>query len=76
MAYLSLHPGQERWNGPMKTLETLMNYAFILIGIYVTVAGTYVRPWLNFPSIANIPHVDIHSIYHQFLRSPTCGLII
>jgi hypothetical protein len=42
MAYLSLYPGQEKWNGTLRTLETLLNYFFIVLGLYVTIAGTYV----------------------------------
>ncbi|RDB21777.1 N amino acid transport system protein [Hypsizygus marmoreus] len=41
MAYLSLHPGQEKWAGPLRSFETLLNYLFILLGAYITVAGTY-----------------------------------
>ncbi|KAI0743430.1 transmembrane amino acid transporter protein-domain-containing protein [Daedaleopsis nitida] len=41
LAYLSLHPGQERWKGPWRTAETLLNYGLILFGFYVLVAGTY-----------------------------------
>ncbi|KAF9467583.1 transmembrane amino acid transporter protein-domain-containing protein [Collybia nuda] len=41
MAYLSLHPGQEKWKGTFRTLETLLNYALILVGMYIIVAGTY-----------------------------------
>ncbi|KAK7438609.1 hypothetical protein VKT23_017943 [Stygiomarasmius scandens] len=42
MAYLTLYPGKERWSGVMRSLETLMNYFFILLGLYILVAGTYV----------------------------------
>ncbi|KAG5637470.1 hypothetical protein H0H81_004441 [Sphagnurus paluster] len=42
MAYLHLHPAKAKWASPLKSLETLMNYFFILIGIYILVAGTYV----------------------------------
>ncbi|KAG5643997.1 hypothetical protein DXG03_009287 [Asterophora parasitica] len=43
MAYLHLHPGNKKWDGPLKSLETLLNYSFILLGVYILVAGTYVR---------------------------------
>ncbi|KAF5345039.1 hypothetical protein D9758_010420 [Tetrapyrgos nigripes] len=42
MAYLSLYPGKERWRGPLRSAETLMNYFFILLGFYILIAGTYV----------------------------------
>ncbi|KAF8057583.1 transmembrane amino acid transporter protein-domain-containing protein [Lyophyllum atratum] len=41
MAYLHLHPGKTKWNGVLKSLETLMNYFFILLGAFILVAGTY-----------------------------------
>lgn len=43
MAYLSLHPGQRKWNGIFRSLTTLFNYFLILFGAYVLIAGTYVR---------------------------------
>lgn len=43
MAYLSLHPGKTKWDGTFRSLETLFNYFLILLGVYVLVAGTYVR---------------------------------
>jgi hypothetical protein len=43
MAYLILYPGQEKWNGKWRTAETLLNYFLILFGLYMLVAGTYVR---------------------------------
>ncbi|KAF7986703.1 hypothetical protein HWV62_20230 [Athelia sp. TMB] len=44
MAYLTLYPGALKWEGPWRTLETLFNYFLILLGLYILVAGTYVRP--------------------------------
>ncbi|KAI0745069.1 transmembrane amino acid transporter protein-domain-containing protein [Earliella scabrosa] len=42
MAYLTLYPGKSRWAGPWRSAETLLNYAIIVFGVYVLVAGTYV----------------------------------
>jgi len=42
MCYLILYPPSERWNGTWRSAETLLNYFFILFGLYMTVAGTYV----------------------------------
>ncbi|KAG6906907.1 hypothetical protein DXG01_011462 [Tephrocybe rancida] len=41
MAYLHLNPSPKRWNGVWKSLETLMNYFFIALGLFVLVAGLY-----------------------------------
>ncbi|KAF9064230.1 transmembrane amino acid transporter protein-domain-containing protein [Rhodocollybia butyracea] len=41
MAYLTLYPGKSKWDGPLRSAETLMNYGFIVLGAYITVAGTY-----------------------------------
>ncbi|KAJ3875357.1 transmembrane amino acid transporter protein-domain-containing protein [Lentinula edodes] len=41
MAYLTLYPGKSKWDGPLRSAETLVNYFFILLGAYITVAGTY-----------------------------------
>ncbi|TRM66769.1 transmembrane amino acid transporter protein-domain-containing protein [Schizophyllum amplum] len=41
MAYLTLHPGAKKWDGPLKTFETLVNYALIVLGVYIIGAGTY-----------------------------------
>ncbi|KAJ7043090.1 transmembrane amino acid transporter protein-domain-containing protein [Mycena alexandri] len=42
MAYLILVPASKRWNGPWRSFETLVNYFFILFGMFMLVAGTYV----------------------------------
>ena len=42
MAYLSLYPGASRWAGRGRSAETLLNYALIVFGFYVLIAGTYV----------------------------------
>ncbi|KAJ7674398.1 transmembrane amino acid transporter protein-domain-containing protein [Mycena rosella] len=42
MAYLILYPGQTRWAGPWRSLETLINYFLIALGFFMLVAGTYV----------------------------------
>ena len=42
MAYLTLYPGQKKWAGKWRTAETVLNYAIILVGVYVLIAGTYV----------------------------------
>lgn len=47
MAYLTLYPGAKRWAGPWRSAETLLNYAIIIFGFYILVAGCYVR--LRFP---------------------------
>ncbi|KAJ3746157.1 transmembrane amino acid transporter protein-domain-containing protein [Lentinula detonsa] len=41
MAYLTLYPGKSKWDGPLRSAETLVNYFFILLGAYITIAGTY-----------------------------------
>jgi hypothetical protein len=43
MAYLILYPGKTRWEGPWRSIETLVNYFFIAFGAFQLVAGTYVR---------------------------------
>ncbi|KAJ7659145.1 transmembrane amino acid transporter protein-domain-containing protein [Mycena polygramma] len=42
MCYLILYPPSERWSGPWRSAETLLNYGLIVFGLYMTVAGTYV----------------------------------
>ncbi|KDQ50322.1 hypothetical protein JAAARDRAFT_42207 [Jaapia argillacea MUCL 33604] len=42
MAYLTLYPGGKKWDGIWRSLETLINYFWILFGAYMLVAGTYV----------------------------------
>ncbi|KAK7047771.1 hypothetical protein VNI00_006099 [Paramarasmius palmivorus] len=42
MAYLELNPGKKRWESTSKSIQTVVNYFFILLGLYVLVAGTYV----------------------------------
>ncbi|KAJ3539772.1 hypothetical protein NM688_g6317 [Phlebia brevispora] len=41
MAYLTFYPGAKKWAGFWRSFETLLNYAIILLGFYVLVAGTY-----------------------------------
>ncbi|KIK64115.1 hypothetical protein GYMLUDRAFT_195956 [Collybiopsis luxurians FD-317 M1] len=41
MAYFTMYPGNSKWAGPLRSAETLINYFFILLGAYITVAGTY-----------------------------------
>ncbi|KAA1473228.1 hypothetical protein DENSPDRAFT_839676 [Dentipellis sp. KUC8613] len=50
MAYLSLHPGAQKWAGAgahkwagaRRAAETLVNYGLIVLGVYILGAGTYV----------------------------------
>ena len=42
MAYFTLHP-RTKWTGLLRTGETLVNCALIVLGLYVLGAGTYVR---------------------------------
>lgn len=48
MAYLTMYPGHKKWAGPLRSAETLLNYFFILLGAYITVAGTYVGTHFEF----------------------------
>ncbi|KAI0821377.1 transmembrane amino acid transporter protein-domain-containing protein [Irpex lacteus] len=41
MAYLTIYPGAKRWAGPWRSAETLLNYAIIIFGFYILVAGSY-----------------------------------
>lgn len=69
MAYLSLHPGQEKWNGTLRTLETLLNYVLILVGMYIIVAGTYVcSSGPHFSPNANSSHnqTSVQSIVNSY----------
>jgi len=43
MCYLLLYPGAKRWAGLRRSIETVINYALIVVGAYILVAGTYVR---------------------------------
>ena len=43
MAYLTLYPGSKKWAGPRRSLETAFNYFLIVFGLYILVAGTYVK---------------------------------
>jgi hypothetical protein len=43
MAYLTLYPGSKKWAGVLRSAETVFNYAIILFGFYILIAGTYVR---------------------------------
>uniref|UniRef100_A0A0W0F1G1 Amino acid transporter transmembrane domain-containing protein n=1 Tax=Moniliophthora roreri TaxID=221103 RepID=A0A0W0F1G1_MONRR len=42
MAYFELNPGKKRWESVSKIIQSIVNYFFILLGIYILVAGTYV----------------------------------
>ncbi|KZT58950.1 hypothetical protein CALCODRAFT_538088 [Calocera cornea HHB12733] len=42
MAYLTLYPGNKKWKGIGRTMETLLNYFLIVFGLYILIAGTYV----------------------------------
>ncbi|ESK83006.1 neutral amino acid [Moniliophthora roreri MCA 2997] len=42
MAYFELNPGKKRWESVSKIVQSIVNYFFILLGLYVLVAGTYV----------------------------------
>jgi len=42
MAYLTMYPGEAKWRGIGRTMETLLNYFWILFGLYILIAGTYV----------------------------------
>lgn len=44
MAYLTLYPGAKKWAGLTRSAETLLNYAIIIFGFYILIAGTYVSP--------------------------------
>ncbi|KAF9267084.1 hypothetical protein L218DRAFT_856240 [Marasmius fiardii PR-910] len=41
MAYLQMNPGNQKWDGTGKKIETLLNYFFIVFGLYVLFGGTY-----------------------------------
>ncbi|KAJ7632115.1 transmembrane amino acid transporter protein-domain-containing protein [Roridomyces roridus] len=41
MAYLLLYPSNVRWDGPWRSLETLLNYFFIVFGFFMLVGGTH-----------------------------------
>ncbi|KAL1663023.1 transmembrane amino acid transporter protein-domain-containing protein [Schizophyllum commune] len=41
LAYFTLHPGAKKWDGPIKSIESIINYGLILIGVYIIGAGTY-----------------------------------
>ena len=70
MAYLTLYPGAKRWAGPWRSAETLLNYAIIIFGFYVLVAGCYVRQ-VSFTTL--LPQTDcgssigINKEYHHRL---------
>ena len=42
LAYFTLHQGAKKWDGPIKSIESIINYGLILIGVYIIGAGTYV----------------------------------
>ncbi|KDQ19048.1 hypothetical protein BOTBODRAFT_153954 [Botryobasidium botryosum FD-172 SS1] len=42
MAYLTLYPGETKWHGAGRSLETVFNWSLIVLGLYMLVAGTYV----------------------------------
>lgn len=48
MAYLTLNPGPKKWATPLRSLETLINYGLIVLGIFVLGPGVYVSR--NFPT--------------------------
>ncbi|KAG6852968.1 hypothetical protein C0991_007811 [Blastosporella zonata] len=45
MAYFYLNPGQKKWNGALKSMETIMNYFIFALGIFILIGGLYVR-WI------------------------------
>lgn len=73
MAYLTLYPGDLKWSGTWRTLETMFNIFLIVLGVYILVAGTYVRhsllsAWIRLtdynrhpssPSLTHIPRTSM-----------------
>lgn len=72
MAYLTLYPGMKKWAGVGRSLETLVNYFFILFGAYVLVAGTYVnlsRISVSLGVLTGVPGIGIDTVYYRFVSS-------
>ena len=64
MAYLSMHPGPKKWSSVKRSIETLINYALIVFGFYILVAGTYASLELFLVKLANLPMITgINTIY-------------
>lgn len=67
MAYLRMHPGDEKWAGPWRTMETLINYFFILLGLYVLGAGTYVSSVVGLMFLYSCGFLGIDTIYYRLV---------
>lgn len=63
MAYLTLYPGHLKWSGIWRTLETTINIFLIAVGVYILVAGTYVRRGL-------LSELRL-TVYNRHLSSPS-----
>ncbi|KAL0571542.1 hypothetical protein V5O48_010418 [Marasmius crinis-equi] len=60
LAYFELTPRATRWAGLGKSFETLVNYFFILLGLFILVAGTYV----SVQSIIDSYHAsNLHEVF-------------
>ncbi|KDQ07034.1 hypothetical protein BOTBODRAFT_181088 [Botryobasidium botryosum FD-172 SS1] len=55
MAYLTLYPGEKKWLGVGRSLETVFNWFLIVLGLYILVAGTYV----SIQSIIDSYHANV-----------------
>lgn len=42
MTYLTLNHGAKKWATPLRSFETIVNYALILLGIFILGPGVYV----------------------------------
>ncbi|KAK7047766.1 hypothetical protein VNI00_006094 [Paramarasmius palmivorus] len=70
MAYLELNPGKKRWENTSKTIQTIINYFFILLGLYFLVAGTYV----SIQSIIDSYHAQAVGVLASTSERPrVCG---
>ena len=73
MAYLTLNPGPKKWATPLRSLETLINYGLIVLGIFVLGPGVYVSR--NFPTWYCLFKlcVGLGAIHYRQLSHEYCG---
>ena len=73
MAYLSMHPGLRKWSSVSSSIETLINYALIVFGFYILIAGTYASLKLFF--LVKLPDLlMITGINTIYCRRLSCSI--
>lgn len=73
MAYLTLNPGTKKWATPLRSLETLINYGLILLGIFVLGPGVYVSRIFQHGIACSKLCVGLGAVHYRQLSLEYCG---